>query len=536
MLAYSYGLGITGEFELFHSESGGGAGAWAKVPNLVRSVVREYIRDVLASFQPTIKDDGTILGRMDTLSSQLLSVEKLLVDPSASSYAVVEVLIQLIVMVPQMPYSEAYFHRTLLELCRFSPSKVAPAISSATGALFHEIPRMEFVSRKQFAAWFASHLKDTEFNWPFWQHWAAFAEENEPMDSPQKIFISSALANLVRLSYLDRIKRDLPEPLHSLLPPESIVSCPFSRNPLDEGSLDNIAVKLSEKAVEKIDEESMHLWLTTVLSPEIFESEEFSPSEWICGALTYAILRAGAPSPTHLHQSLDRYLSLLMSFVAEENREEACRLNILRIVMKSWISNPQVVNGVVKLLLINKVLLPCDIVANNFEGESREKWARNSLYWDLLETAITVSIETANTSYQLLERALSDDEMGDEDYAVDTKNLEDNFDSNMKMLSRLSYNILKRFGEIMAEEISLGPTHSEAWWTSTASQFKASVRMLFSVSFCLEFEKMKAFLDRSKEGLQVGLACQEKEVREIFICAEIALVELGKMMKVTNSG
>jgi MIF4G like len=39
--------------------------------------------------------------------------------------------------------------------------QVAPAVSSAVGALFHELPRMDFHSRRQLAYWFANHLKDT---------------------------------------------------------------------------------------------------------------------------------------------------------------------------------------------------------------------------------------------------------------------------------------------------------------------------------------------------------------------------------------
>jgi hypothetical protein len=39
--------------------------------------------------------------------------------------------------------------------------QVAPAVSSAVGALFHELPRMDFHARRQLAYWFANHLKDT---------------------------------------------------------------------------------------------------------------------------------------------------------------------------------------------------------------------------------------------------------------------------------------------------------------------------------------------------------------------------------------
>ena len=49
---------------------------------------------------------------------------------------------------------------------------------------------------------FADHLKNTEFKWPFWKHWLDVVQLQP--DHAQRMFVTNALAALVKLSYTDR--------------------------------------------------------------------------------------------------------------------------------------------------------------------------------------------------------------------------------------------------------------------------------------------------------------------------------------------
>lgn len=49
---------------------------------------------------------------------------------------------------------------------------------------------------------FADHLKNTEYKWPFWKHWANVVQLQP--DNVQRVFVSNVLAALVKLSYADR--------------------------------------------------------------------------------------------------------------------------------------------------------------------------------------------------------------------------------------------------------------------------------------------------------------------------------------------
>jgi hypothetical protein len=146
---------VLGEFDLFHEGSGGGAAVSAMLPPAERTLLREHIKDILATFQPLINADGTRVGKFETLCAQLLSIGKLLpaaaavggeqadgVSPdeanaasssskavaAAAPFLVVELLLQCIVALPQAPHLTAYVHRTLLELARFAPTEVRAAI------------------------------------------------------------------------------------------------------------------------------------------------------------------------------------------------------------------------------------------------------------------------------------------------------------------------------------------------------------------------------------------------------------------------
>lgn len=60
---------------------------------------------------------------------------------------------------------------------------------------------------------FADHLKNTEYKWPFWKHWANVVQLQP--DNAQRVFVSNVLAALVKLSYADRYEIAVASPSRS---------------------------------------------------------------------------------------------------------------------------------------------------------------------------------------------------------------------------------------------------------------------------------------------------------------------------------
>ncbi|KAG5176351.1 hypothetical protein JKP88DRAFT_265396 [Tribonema minus] len=505
-LAYAYTLGAFGEFELFHEGSGGGAALCAQLPTLQRLLLREYVKEVITAFQPRINGDGTSVGKHEALAAQLLAIGKVAPREEAGVYIVVETLLQMVISLPQPPHMTAMLHRTLLELCRLAPNEVAPAISSATGALYHELPRMDFHSRRQLALWFANHLKDTEFKWPFWQHWAGVLQEQR--DHPQRMFVEMALDMLVRLSYRDRIKNELPEAMWALLPPQPSIINPYD-TPSIISTYDTAAGELPASVLEVIQAlvpmvaakehpDNLSQWFELQLSTiDAADAEAAGGAAWSAAALTYAILAAGAPSPTHLTQCLDRYLKLVKAN-NHECGDEAAQAAALHTVATAWAGSPQTMVAATRLLLRRGAVSPEAVVTHFFAPANVDKLGWYAPLWELLEAALQLALdavemavaqsETDETAAAAAGDAMVDDDDDADDYVTEA----------VRSLQELSRHTVESFVTTLDSAVEqyrgagVDDPYTDPWWVATTSHFKAAVRMLLSAPLALSAELVGA--------------------------------------------
>eukprot|EP00611_Tribonema_gayanum_P005220 TRINITY_DN14488_c0_g1_i1.p1 TRINITY_DN14488_c0_g1~~TRINITY_DN14488_c0_g1_i1.p1 ORF type:complete len:968 (+),score=324.05 TRINITY_DN14488_c0_g1_i1:151-3054(+) len=484
-LAYAYTLGAFGEFELFHEGSGGGAALCAQLPTLQRLLLLEYVKEVITAFQPRINGDGTSVGKHEALAAQLLAIGKVAPREEAGVYIVVETLLQMVISLPQPPHMTAMLHRTLLELCRLAPNEVAPAISSATGALYHELPRMDFHSRRQLALWFANHLKDTEFKWPFWQHWAGVLQEQR--DHPQRMFVEMALDMLVRLSYRDRIKNELPEAMWDLLPPQPSIINPYDTAAGElPASVLEVIQALVPMVAAKEHPDNLSQWFELQLSTiDAADAEAAGGGAWSAAALTYAILAAGAPSPTHLTQCLDRYLKLVKAN-NHECGDEAAQAAALHTVATAWAGSPQAMVAATRLLLRRGAVSPEAVVTHFFAPANVDKLGWYAPLWELLEAALQLALdavemavaqsETDETAAAAAGDAMVDDDDDADDYVTEA----------VRSLQELSRHTVESFVTTLDSAVEqyrgagVDDPYTDPWWVATTSHFKAAVRMLLS--------------------------------------------------------
>jgi nuclear cap-binding protein subunit 1 len=133
-----------------------------------------------------------------------------------------------------------------------SPSDVGARtqLGQAVNQLYLRLGELDLEVRDRFAEWFAFHLSNFNFAWP-WANWTARAlgpvpaaaaaaaadgltpgapaqapaaapapDTDESAAPPQRVFVQDVLSRLVRLSYWDRVRNTIPPELMPLFPPQ----------------------------------------------------------------------------------------------------------------------------------------------------------------------------------------------------------------------------------------------------------------------------------------------------------------------------
>ena len=107
-----------------------------------------------------------------------------------------------------------------------APQDIAPTLGRAIRWVYEHLDDMQGELNMRFSTWFAIHLSNFGFAYK-WDEWYDHQEEgadcrvgdlNLEDGSPKKVFLKETLEKEVRLSYLERIQRTLPEEYFSVFP------------------------------------------------------------------------------------------------------------------------------------------------------------------------------------------------------------------------------------------------------------------------------------------------------------------------------
>jgi nuclear cap-binding protein subunit 1 len=112
-------------------------------------------------------------------------------------------------------------------------------------AIYKTLPSLDIEIRDRFANWFAVHLSNFSFSFP-WKIWTPVLEYDPT--NPQRVFLSEVFERITRLGVWDVVKKQLPEDFHSMLPPKP--------SPLHKyASKKNVPILPPEEAVEETPEQ-----------------------------------------------------------------------------------------------------------------------------------------------------------------------------------------------------------------------------------------------------------------------------------------
>lgn len=265
---------------------------------------------------------------------------------------------------PKAPHKPIYFYSAITELCKLSPSTVAPPVGRAVRKLFtllgHDGLDVEIAKRA--SDWFAVHLSNFGFQW-MWKEWIPDLEL--PASHPRRAFMRRVVELEIRLAYHDRILQTLPDPM---LPPEAGV---ISEDAPDEvwvyedkdNALHVEAEHLLRLLKQKVAPNEVKDYLDSIPGARL-ESGDISPKVLLMAAET--ILHLGSRSFSHFLNATERYLDVLRHL----SPDFASRRVLLDAVQSFWRNSSQQRLITVDKYLQYGILEPLDVVDWIFSDES----------------------------------------------------------------------------------------------------------------------------------------------------------------------
>ena len=271
-------------------------------------------------------------------------------------------------------------------------------------ALFASMPRLDPDLSLRLAEWLAFHISHFGFNLaPFEASWTPCLNSTGSIsdENAHDAFVSYLLDKAVRLAYLERVKKDLPEGFVGHLPPKSEGRCAWA--PLAEGAhaepgaLGTKSAALLNRLRSKAEQASLpaasRLPIPCFSSYRLVHSDlslrhnTQAPSsihamlpdaqvdvlDWLHRTVdasdlptlvAHSLLSAGSKSVSHLERLLDKFQWLLAD-VASDPR---ARANLAAASAVFWDSSPQMTWIVFQKLVSESTLLRQRIQQAHYSG------------------------------------------------------------------------------------------------------------------------------------------------------------------------
>jgi hypothetical protein len=402
-----------------------------------------------------------------------------------------------------------------------------PAIASGTQLIFSQTSQLDPLILERFSWWFAFHLSNTEYKWPFWTHWTFVAELEE--GAAQRVFVSSTLEHLCRLSYMDRIMRAIPKELASLLPPPPDAMNPFQLQRNDDKIEDekenntneeDVLARISEDVMNRIsakeEGEKIREWLEQT-EPEV-PIENSRPGlpcakAWRAAVVINAVLLCGRASPTHANALVDRYLDLLSDFTdEEEDLSSENQRAMLHVSAYVWQCSPQGFTQTVDMLARRDVLTSPAIRAFVLGPENAAYLAYTPYLWEAIKLDIDFTIERVKLTRQAVSKG-----------QLEPADLEDALIAAHDLCVELCTFLITMLWDWWRENHLIGgrdlkACENDVWWMTVLSYLKGAIRTFAGGEEGIwDKEGISSAVEpiRNEEGFPDGLEAVLKDLRNV---------------------
>lgn len=336
--------------------------------------------------------------------------------PKGSDWVLEHILLESILTsvfaIPTPPIRPTvYYYSLIVELCRLSPSTVAPALGKSVRRLYGGLgesgaelitTRLEPEGVRRLAEWFGVHLSNFGFLWA-WKDWAEVAEL--PLAHPKRVFVTRVIELEIRLSYYDRIKETVPTLfLDTGLMPAEAPGPTFEYE--DSAHRDNLAALDVVHLLKRKEPVSRLLDYITKMQERLRNEGVPEPVEDVTRDVTIqSLLNVGSRSFSHFLNVLERYLDLLRTLT----NSTGARASLLSTVSKFWRRNGQFELIVIDKLLEYRVIDPIDSLRHSFEARESSSWGEIQ-FWDGLKLTIEKVTTRVKVSRSKLEKLRKDEE------------------------------------------------------------------------------------------------------------------------------
>ncbi|KAG6889020.1 hypothetical protein C0992_006716 [Termitomyces sp. T32_za158] len=296
------------------------------------------------------------------------------VEPALDKYwqlesTILELILGMLLILPESPQRSIYYISLITELCKLSPSTVGPAVGKSIRKLYAALSEgLDVEAARRFSEWFSIHMSNFGFQW-VWKEWVP--DLALAMQHPKRAFMRRAVEFEIRLSYYDRILKTLPEPMQS---PETLTIAekapgPYfeyedAANPYHEAAQGVLNLFRGRAKAEDVIGQLQSLRTTLEASEERPVNVDATANSIVIQSL----LHIGSRSFSHLLNAIERYLPLLRQVADSSNLLSAAeaKAGVLTSVGVFWQHNPHMVGIVFDKLMQYQIVDPNDVVGWTF--------------------------------------------------------------------------------------------------------------------------------------------------------------------------
>ncbi|PUZ41115.1 hypothetical protein GQ55_9G478100 [Panicum hallii var. hallii] len=293
-------------------------------------------------------------------------------------YLMAETIFSQLLLLPNPPFRPIYYTLVIIDLCKALPGAFPSVVVGAVHALFDRISNMDMECRTRLILWFAHHLSNFQFIWP-WQEWSYV--KDLPKWAPQRVFVQEVLEREVRLSYFEKIKQSIEDAaeLEELLPPKAGPNFKFLS---DESTENTDGHKLSKELVGMVrgkkNSRDIILWVEEHVIPT-------NGAEFALDVVSQTLLDIGSKSFTHLITVLERYGQIISKLCPNEEMQ----LLLMDEVSAYWKNSTQMTAIAIDRMMGYRLISNLAIVKWVFSPANVEQFHVSDRPWEILRNAVS---------------------------------------------------------------------------------------------------------------------------------------------------
>lgn len=298
------------------------------------AVVREYVRDVLDSF------NADHVGATKFLHAMPLP------DGASEDPIVVETLFTEMLALPVAPFPLPFYTAVLGNVCQRPGTSAPKVLGRLALRLWNHAAALDVGVSDRFVRWLALHLSNFDYKWA-WTKWAQTM--TLPEDDPKRLMVVEVIQACVRLSYTSHITDRLPEQLHAVVPPANVAPVLTYAND-DAATLlfDAMQAKETARSVARILARSYGgAGLGDLLDEDGTNADDADAGDAMSaaaelrrlGAFFETLLKAGQQSFSHLLHVIERYEPIAKRLAVVGGA--AARRQVVEVAVGLWRQSPQ---------------------------------------------------------------------------------------------------------------------------------------------------------------------------------------------------